>query len=313
MHLRKIRHRLEFLLTKLALVCIPLIPRAFLLKIAGFLGICAYYLSFHLRTVGLTNLDLAFANTMTAAQKRTILKTSFKTFALTLLDLFWFSKNSKERIGKYVHFNKHHDDFFHPTPLICLTAHMGNWELLGRATAIAGFPMSSVAAPLANKALDDLFNTIRMNTGQSVINKKGAVRKLLKILRNGGKVAFLLDQNTKPSNGGLFVNFFGLPVPISTIASSLVLHTGCPILFSCCIPQANGHYLVTDLRTIDPTSYAQTEQTQSIQLLTQDIANIMEQEIRAYPHAWLWMYKRWKYIAPGYTKTDYPFYAKKLT
>ncbi|NCC51752.1 MAG: hypothetical protein EOM20_11105 [Spartobacteria bacterium] len=312
MGLRHVRHTFEYLLTKLALRCIPALPRRGVIRTSRLLGSMAFHLARHLRRVGLVNLDLALGDTVSPAQKRRILETSFQTFALTLLDVFWFSRKSAERMKRYVHFDESHDVFFQKTPTICLTAHMGNWELLGRATAMAGFPMTSVAAPLANKALDDLFNSMRSNTGQTVVSKKGAIRKLLKVLQEGGKVAFLLDQNTKPADGGEFVDFFGLPVPISTAVSSIVLHTGLPILFACCIPSGAGDYRITPIRSINPSAFQSMEKEEAVHALTQHIATIMEEEIRATPGAWLWVYKRWKYVAPGRNRDEYPFYAKCL-
>jgi len=38
----------------------------------------------------------------------------------------------------------------------------------------------------------------------------------------------------------------------------------------------------------------------------------MERDILEHPNYWLWTYKRWKYVAPGREKSDYPFYAKEM-
>jgi lauroyl/myristoyl acyltransferase len=174
--------------------------------------------------------------------------------------------------------------------------------------------MASVAAPLANRPLDTLFNRIRSDTGQRVVSKRGAIRALLKILRDNRKVALLLDQNTKPSESGLFVEFFGKPAPVSTAAAALALRSRTPILFGYCIPDQQGHYTISRMQQmLPPEAYDQEDRQACTRRLTRDIACSMENKIREYPEHWLWMYKRWKYIAPGYTREDYPFYAKELT
>ena len=47
--------------------------------------------------------------------------------------------------------------------------------------------------------------------------------------------------------------------------------------------------------------------------LTERIARLTEEAIRHQPEHWMWMYKRWKYIAPGADRARYPFYSRTLS
>jgi KDO2-lipid IV(A) lauroyltransferase len=290
---------------------LPRFPRRAAASLARLLGHAAYYVSRHLRRVGFANLDIAYGETLSRQEKKRILKQSFRTFALTMLDLFWFNEADKAR--KYVDLDASYDRLKNGTPTVCISGHLGNWELLGQAVALRVETLTSVAAPLENQRVDDIYNRSRRQTGQTVVYKAGAMRKLLKALKRGEPIAILLDQNTKPSRGGVFVPFFGLPVPISSIAGSLVPRTGAALCFGSCVADNKGHYTAPPLRFIELDEPSENEtRSETAQCITAAIAKVIEEEIRKDPGQWLWMYKRWKYVAPGHENTAYPFYAKTL-
>ena len=310
----KIRHRLEYMLVLTGMHTLPLLPRGGVVHLARVLGRAAYYFSAHLRKTGQSNLDIAFGNTKSPTEKRAILISSFQTFALVLLDLFWFSRNITERIRRYVRFPTEFSSLLKGRGALCITAHLGNWELLGKSTFLDGLILHSVAAPLKNTAVDQLFSELRTQTGQVIIPKKGAVRSLLRILNNNGVVALLLDQNTKPSDGGIYLPFFGLPVPVSTAPASLAIHTQADCLFGTCLPDAQGVYHIEAFRMEETADVLQSAlpKQHKITALTELILKATEEQVRRNPEYWIWSYKRWKYVAPGYSRPDYPFYAKEM-
>jgi lauroyl/myristoyl acyltransferase len=309
----KIRFHLEYALARVGMAVVPRLPRQAAVLIARAFGRAAYTLSAHLRKVGHANLDIAFGPDKTPAEKKAILIESFQTFALMLIDLFWFSRHPRERIETYVHFDESYDAFFaEHSATIAITAHAGNWELLGKAIALKGHPPTSVAAPLKNEKVDRLFNRMREDTGQTIVSKRGAVRALIKTLKNDGKVALLLDQNTKPSDGGIFLDFFGLPVPVSLAVATLARHTGAHLAFGTCLPEAHGHYWMRNYCPIDISDIQDNNRTRLEAAITRRILETIEQQIRQTPEKWLWSYKRWKYTAPGRKRSDYPFYAKEM-
>ncbi len=314
MSLKSLRKSIEVQLIRLGLVMVPRLPRGLVVMLARTTGWVGYYVAFGSRRIGMANLDLAFGETMSASRKKAILKESFQTFTLVLLDVLWFTRNAPERLKRYIQIEPELREKLDQPPVICITGHLGNWESVGQAVANAGFPLHSVAKPLSNPGVDRLFIPSRQLTGQTILSSKGALRPLLRLLRKGGLFAILLDQNTKPSDGGVFVPFFGLPAPISTGAAMLALRTHSNILFGFCLPRRDGTYHIHSPRWIPASELAryQEDPKTAIDRLTVDIAAILEDTIRAYPGNWLWMYKRWKYIAPEHSPADYPFYAKRL-
>lgn len=311
--LKRLRKRAEIVLARLGRVLITPLPRGAILRLARMLGAVGYLFSGRLKSVGRANLDLVFGDRLSREDKTRILKQSCRTFALVALDSIWFSAKTVERTRQWVSFEKHPGEVFKDGKgALCLTGHLGNWEVLGHAAAVAGFPLASVATPLKNPAVDEFLRRARETAGQTIIERSGAVRALLQTLRQGGRVALLLDQNTQINEGGVFVDFFGVPATVSAAAASLAYRTGTNIYFGFCIPQPDGSYRVRIPRSIAPPPYDRERVDKAVLAITREICSVYEEEIRACPECWLWMYKRWKHVRPGDTRDRYPFYSSEL-
>ena len=304
---KKLRLLGECALAGLAWAMVPLFPRACVVGLARFLGNVGFRLSRRDRRVAMANLDLAFGAALSRAEKEAIACAAFQTFTLVLLDLFCFGRRKRKRIEAHVKFDPSFDHYLKTAPVIAVTAHFGNWEIMGQAAAVHGEPPVSVAAPLPNRFVDRMLTRLREGTGQEISAQAGAVRSLMKALRAGGRTALLMDQNTLPRDGGEFVDLFGRPVPISKAAAGLASHTGAPVVFTYCVADADGTYTAHAL----PPVHARGERGAGRDL-TQTIAQMLESVVRKHPGQWLWMYKRWKYIPQNETPDRYPFYARRL-
>jgi KDO2-lipid IV(A) lauroyltransferase len=311
MELKRLRKALEVELIRLGLAVVPRLPRGWVVVMSRGLGRAGFLLARGSRRIGRANLDLALGDEVDSRGKRRILLESFQTFALVVLDILWFTRHPRERLRRYIRFDEATLARLEQTPLICVTGHLGNWESLGQAVANAGFPLHSVAAPLSNPGVDRLFIPSRQLTGQVILSSEGALRPLLRVLKEGGRFAILLDQNTKPDEGGIFVPFFGVPAPMSAGAAMLALRIRCNLIFGFCIPQPDGTYRV-DVPVWIPAGDLPPAGGEAITTLTHRIAAELEQAVRTYPSQWLWMYKRWKYIPPGADAGAFPFYARPL-
>ena len=151
------------------------------------------------------------------------------------------------------------------------------------------------AETVNNSAVDRILIKLRERTGQTIIPQKGALRTLIARFRTGGKVAFVLDQRTKESKGGITVNFLGLPMPVSSAPASLAYRTGTTIAFLFCIPQPKGRYLLRFPHMIVPPPADASQDTDQIVLdLTQRIQDIVGNQVLEYPQFWLWSYKLWR-------------------
>ncbi len=303
---KKIRWLGEACFLVLGFLLIPLLPRCCVVGLAKLLGAGGYRFSRSLRKVALANLDIAFGESVDSARKQTIVRTSFYTFALVTLDLFWFSRFSERRIKRYIELDDscYGNYLGHEGAHIGIAAHLGNWELLGQVGSLMGEPIISVAAPLKNRFADVVLNKLRGMTGQLIQPTQGALRELIKILKGGGRIALVMDQNTRPDRGGLFVELFGLPVAVSKAAAFLATRTGAPLSMAYCVPIEKGRYRIT-VRPLFDLAGATIEDG------TARVIKEIENVIREYPERWLWMYKRWKHIPDDDNGERYPYYARE--
>jgi KDO2-lipid IV(A) lauroyltransferase len=301
----RIRWVFEAGLFRLALRLIPLLPRQGVVGLARFLGRMAWWADRRDRRVALANLDLAFGDGLSPAQKRAIARQVFQNFAQTTLDYFWFSRDRAARLARYVTMDESMAAWFGKGAVVAVTAHFGNWEVLGQIAAVRGAPLHSVAKPIKNPAIDKQVNRLREESGQRIIARDGALRSLVKVLRDNGVVALILDQDTRESEGGVFVPFFGVPAPVSSAAAGLAAKFRAPILPVFCRNEGRGRYRCYAREALRPAAL----EGQSAEAITARIAAVLEAEIKADPAQWLWTYKRWKRRQPGVDVSRYPFYA----
>ncbi|NLB65489.1 MAG: lysophospholipid acyltransferase family protein [Lentisphaerae bacterium] len=308
---KRIRLAAETPLLRLGLVVVPRLPRRVILVLARVLGTLGYYLSTRSRRFGLENLDLAFGDEKTPAEKRRILRQALRNFLLVMLDLLWFTRDSAVRMERwFVPEPDFKASMDRPGAKVGVTAHFGNWEMAGRYWSLASGAMMSVAMPVKNPKVDDLIHRLRENTGQQIVARQGALKKLLRHLRDGGIVGLLLDQNTKPADGGIFVTFFGRPVAVSPAAGVLAARTGAEIVIGFALPQPDGSYRGEMPHCIAPEEIAAIPPKDAAREITQRITSFYEETIRARPDYWLWSYRRWRYIPAGMSAEGFPSYAR---
>ncbi|MCP5489295.1 MAG: lysophospholipid acyltransferase family protein [Verrucomicrobia bacterium] len=302
-----IREKLEWLAVRAGFAILPRLPRPWIVALSRGLGRLALMVSPKLRRIAEANLEVVFGTECPTEERNRILRRSYQSFALMLLDTFWFSRDTRERMETWVDLAPDVNGIYEAGPRVCLTLHLGNWEVLGMAFQARGLPLASVANPLKNPSVDRLFIRHREKLGQKIIPRKGAARGILKVLRDGEKIALVMDQNTAPNEGGAFVDFFGIPATTSIVPAALALKTRAPIFMTCCIADAEGRYHTTPPLYLDLPDDLGTGENAAV-TLTQRLNHHMETVIRAHPEYWCWMYKRWKHRRKTMPANRFPFY-----
>lgn len=306
---RKIRSPFEAGGFRLLEFLIPLLPRCAVVGLSKLAGKLVWLLPLREKQIGKKNIEAVFGDTKTAAEKRFILTSSYTTFSLTMLDVFWFAKNSKKRILKYVEVAPEFAVFSEQNARICITAHFGSWEVMAQSMALRGTNLASIAATVKNNHVDRLLRRLREKSGQTIIPQKGALRTVIARLRNKGTVGFVLDQHTDEWEGGIMVDFLGFPMSVSSAPAALAYRLGTVIFFGFCMPQPGGKYKVYSPGKITAPPFDKGQDADQVALeLTQQIQDIVSQEIREHPEYWLWSYKHWR-RTPGKTyPSNYPSY-----
>src|SRR5688572_2205600 len=95
------RQRLEYLGLNSLVRLVGALPYGALRPLANFLGAVVHAFDRRGRAVALANLDAAFGDAFSPARKKQIARSSYQTFARTMLELFWspgFTREFAERM-----------------------------------------------------------------------------------------------------------------------------------------------------------------------------------------------------------------------
>jgi len=302
----------EALILELLAATVPLLSRTMLVRIANTLGWMAFHLAVSERRIALTNLDIAFGSTKSPEEKRRIARSAFQNFARSFLGLFWTKRLTKETLDQIVEIGPDNlrmlqDAQARGKGIIFVTFHFGEWEMLGVATGLLGFPVTIVMEQLRNPHLTRIFERLRGHGVNHIILQRHAMTKLLKTLKRGGNVALLIDLNAVPSRGGIWLDFFGKPVFGFSGAAALAQHTGAAIITAVGHPLPDGRIRAVYGPEI-PCATTGDEEA-DLRVTSQQCLRFCEELIRREPERWLWFYRRWKF-RPTTEPGDYPYYSR---
>jgi KDO2-lipid IV(A) lauroyltransferase len=178
---------------------------------------------------------------------------------------------------------------------LVLTGHLGNWELLPAACRLTSYSLTIVARPLDSPTLDAMVTRLREKAGVELVDKRNAVRPVLRALAGGRLVGILLDQNAA-RHESVFVPFFGHPASTSRSIAVLALRTGAPVLPIFTWREGSGRHRVS---VGAPIHIPQgSESADAIVELTRRCTEAIEEAIRRHPEQWLWMHARWRTRPP---------------
>ncbi|MDX1970409.1 MAG: lysophospholipid acyltransferase family protein [Planctomycetaceae bacterium] len=180
--------------------------------------------------------------------------------------------------------------------VLLLGGHFGNWEVANGLFGVWGFPMGVVARQMDNPLLDDWFRRYREGYGHRLLQKKGDFDDLLELLKSGGNVALLGDQDA--GSRGLFVDFFGHPASTFKSIALLALEYDALIMVGAAIRQPDdftnnlwARFEVDAEDVIDPRDVTSANPVGEI---TQRFTSALEQLIRRAPEQYFWVHRRWK-------------------
>ena len=176
-------------------------------------------------------------------------------------------------------------------PIIFVTAHYGNWEIAGAAISNFITPITVIYRKLNNPYFDRYLYESRKAIGIETVEKSGAARALAKILKSGGAVTLLTDQNTSKRDG-IPVDFFGHSVHQTATPAFLARKYNAVIIPLYTTTEDDDCYTVTFGGAVE---VAKTENTDAdIYEATAKQAQLHEAAIRKAPKFWFWCHRRWK-------------------
>lgn len=222
----------------------------------------------------------------------------------------WYRHLSLGQLGPAV------EHMLNGRPSILITGHVGNWELVGAAIAMLGFPLHAVYRPLDLKPLDRWVRESRQRQGMTMVSKFGAVTDLPRCMKAGNPVGLVADQNG--GDRGVFVPCFGRltstykSIGLMALQFDATLVCGFARRLSPAERLAQGSecgrgelgYTVEVVDAFGPQDYR--PQPDPLFYLTARYRRAMERMILRAPDQYLWMHRIWR-SRPAHERAGKPF------
>ena len=290
---RSVRYAIVYRALQLMIWISRLVPRKQWLTFCGFLGSLAWLFAKKTRHLTLRHLGMAFPEKSLEEIKR-LGKENFRMLGKNAGDILRSSKvkNLNQLEEFLVTEGLEHYEHAHAKGkgVIFLTCHLGAFDLQITNMAMRGLNPNIIGTPLKDKRLNDLLWNYRNLHGAIPIARGKETFRMIKVLKSGGSVALLIDQDTRVKT--VFVDFFGMPAATPVGATVLALKTGAAIVPTYIFLGEDGLQHMRLLPEIPMTISGNEEE--DVRFNTQILTNFIEQKIREHPEQWVWMHERWK-------------------
>jgi len=289
---RRMRHGAEYALVSVVAALVRPLPMSTVRSVGEVFGRLVYRLAGSRRRIALDNIARAMPE-LSAADRARIVRGVFEHFARMTLELIRFGRLTREEMLALIEIEgEEHVQRAYASGrgLIFFSAHFGYWEMQGLVNPLCWRPISVLARPLDNTRLHEMLERIRTLTGNTVIYRQGAVRKVLRALAANSGVAILIDQHLQ-SPDAVLVEFFGRAAATSSMVAALAARTGAAVLPAFGGPLPGGRYRFVYEPPIDPPA---DDSPESLRDFTQRCSDRIEAHVRSHPDLWLWMHRRWR-------------------
>ncbi|MDP8299038.1 MAG: lysophospholipid acyltransferase family protein [Candidatus Tantalella remota] len=293
----KTRRYYLYYLARILFFVISIVPRQISLFLASALGKGAFRLLEKERSIAVGNLDEVMGGSH--RENVRIAEGVFSNMAKNGADwikMMSISKSGIQRMVTEVHgLDNLHEALEKGKGVIGLGSHFGNWELLLIYLSTKGYKGAVVGRRIYFHKYDKLITRLRNRFGTPVIYRDESPKKSLRVLRDGGILGILADQDVD-SVEGVFVDFFGKPAFTPTAPVKLSMATGAPLLPGFMIRKPDNTYKMVWEKPI--SSPQGKDKEEDVLRLTQEWTAVLEKYIREYPDQWVWLHRRWKSSPP---------------
>src|SRR5947209_8191896 len=278
-----------------------LLPLRVLFVLGNFMGFAGWLLLPQYRRLARRNLEIAFANEKSRRELRQICRRHFQRTGASFLCGTKLGSMSPEKLARYV--DAENADAVHQhlrmrRPVIVLLSHIGNWEVTGPLVPhyFHYARVGTVYQKLRNRYLDRDVNRKRARTGAELFDRSEGFHKPIELLRSGGLIGVLGDQHA--GDHGLWTPFFGRLASTSPLSALLAKRTGAAVV-------ALAVYTVGPARWRLVFTPLSDSPAASVNSVTFEANEMIEQEIRKAPEDWFWVHNRWKTPKPNFLLTNY--------
>ena len=176
-------------------------------------------------------------------------------------------------------------------PIFLYLGHQGNWEYIISITMWTSpkFTTGQIYHPLSNKAMDKLIYRLRSRFNTVGIPQKQALRTIVTMVRDGKQplLGFIADQRPPRRPEPEWMTFLNQDTPIITGGEAMGRKLNAHFVYGSMKCVRRGYYELT----FHPIHPVEDEECG----YSKQYMRMLEQDIKAQPHLYLWTHKRWRW------------------
>jgi KDO2-lipid IV(A) lauroyltransferase len=286
------RFPVEAALVRAVMAAMSMLSMSAVRKVGHGFGRLMFWVDGSHRRIALENLARAFPS-RSPAECRAIAKRMFAHFGSLVFELLRFNSLSPDEMKALMEVEgveRIHAAHAKGKGMFFVTGHFGYWEMQAITHPFHSPTIAVMARPLDNPKLHEWLEHLRTMTGNRVIYRQGALRKVLREVNANNAVAILIDQHIHTSEA-VTVDYFGRPVSTTSALAALALRTGADVIPVFTLPLPGGRYRFIYDHPVEPPP---ADSPDPVREFTQRCTDVLEMYVRRNPELWLWMHRRWR-------------------
>ena len=285
--------KVQFALLTFVLKAIAIWPLRVLYVLSDLIYPLVYYIVGYRREVVRKNLTHSFPE-KTEQEIKEIEKKFYRHFCDYVMETVKLMHISDEEMRRRMRFtNPEYIEQLRSDgrPIFLYLGHQANWEYIISVTMWInpGMTAGQIYHPLSNKVMDKLIYRLRSRFNTVGIPQKQALRSIITMVRNGEQpiLGFIADQRPPRRPEPEWMTFLHQDTPIITGGEAMGRKLNAHFVYGCMKCVRRGYYELT----FQPIVPAEGEEFG----YSKQYMRMLEQDIKAQPHLYLWTHKRWKW------------------
>jgi Kdo2-lipid IVA lauroyltransferase/acyltransferase len=295
--MKKVVWILEVVIVIVLSMPLAILPMSIALKVGDALGLLLFHVWGSRRKIAIDNLQksVSAGGLLISEPAEAVIKSNFMNLGRSFIEVIkiYYGLGDKIiqsiRIEGIEHFRAAREK---GKGVILLAGHCGNWELLAVAASAKLNGMAIVARPINNPYAHKLVERVRRKYGNEVIYKKGALKPVIRKLKNNECVGILMDQAVIPEEGYV-MDFLGRGAWTMKMPAVIARKTGASVIAGFIHRTATGH-TITVYPEVELSGNSDKEE--AVREDTKKFSGYIENYIKEHPAEWLWIHRRWKRV-----------------
>lgn len=280
------------LLYYLIILPLSLLPHFLLYRLSDFFFVLLYYVVGYRKKVVRENLRYAFPG-KSESERRTIERKFYRHLCDLIIESlknFSISAASAEK-----RMNQHGCEAMDAYAaigqrVIIAGGHYANWELWAVATGpVLRHKVVGIYKPLSNRFFDQKMRESRGKYGLELLSTKDTADYFRKQSNRADAVVFAFDQSPSNPHKAIWVSFMGRETAALYGTEKYATEHQLPVFFGKISKVRRGYYKAEYL-PVDMAPHLRKKGE-----LTQQLHDMLEQQIIEQPELWLWSHRKWKH------------------